>query len=1040
VRPSKLVLENFGPYRERAEVDFSLLGPVFLVCGKTGSGKTSIFDAMTYALYGTAPGARGALERQLWSQHARPGEAPLVEFEFYLGGSKYRAVRNPPYRRPAKRGKAEFVEVESTAAFFRRETTAMGGEWKLLASSKTEVDAAIEERMGLSSDEFSKIILLPQGEFQRFLEMKSSDRVEVLEKLFPVALHDAVSSLAKERSREALAAVQRVDAELERLGGPEQAKAAEAELGELEARLEVLRGEREAAIARLSAAELALSRAREAAGRAEREKAARERLAELEAQAGAAAGRDERIAAGKKAHIVAPISRERAELASELDSVASSLASRRDQVALFVEQEPEIEKSKAEVRRLAEDLAIIDHELGSLAAAQDAWAKAAQAKAALENARAEAAGKASVLDAATEAEATAVAANEAAAVGADEEKAIRDAFDADNAASRAAQDSLREAERIATQASKAEKLRLAAERARAAAKGAQARRVAAEAALEAIEAEKEAAESEDMALRLALGLVPGSPCPVCGSLEHPAPAHAAIDAEAMADQAAKVSMESIARARAKDEASASAATFAALAEAADANAADATRELRALDPDAPDPGEAVPQACYAQSLGEAKAEADRITEALKVSAQRRRELEDRRRAALLAASAFEAARARKAEAEGAMQKAALEVARLEARLEATLAAAQAGAGAEDPTPLAAAARSRREKAVRERSALEAALSSYATGRREAEALEAEFTARSGTLELKLREAENREMAALKSSGFENLESARTAFVEQGELAKLEAEASAYASFLAASRAEVLAIATEREASKSAAPYMEEADEAALEDSVQAEREARDCSQAALDEAQARAQELEREREERRRLGAERAALDSAWSKLGGLSALLNGEMPGRRLPFKNYALADYFRVVVERASIRLAQMSDGRYALVSDEGSGRGYVGLDLLVRDSHTGQSRPAGTLSGGERFMSSLALALGLADTIRERSGGASLDAIFIDEGFGSLDDETLDRAISVLDEARGERTIGIVSHVAELRSRIPSRIEVTKGRAGSTLKIVT
>ena len=1032
MRPSRLVLENFGPYRERAEVDFSLLGPVFLVCGKTGSGKTSLFDAMTYALYGNAPGARGALERQLWSQHARPGEAPLVEFEFYLGGSKYRAVRSPPYRRPAKRGKTEFVEVESTAAFYRREKTAMGAEWKLLASSKTEVDAAIEDKMGLSSDEFSKIILLPQGEFQRFLEMKSSDRVEVLEKLFPVALHDAVSSLAKARSHEALAAVQRVDAELERLGGPERVQAAEAELAELEARLEVLRGEREAAIARLSAAELALSRAREAAGRAEREKTARERLAELEAQASAATERDERIAAGKKAQAVAPISRERAELASELDSVASSLATRRDQVALFIEKEPEMEKSKATVHRLAEDLAIIDQELGSLAAAQDAWASAVQAKVALERARTEAAVKASVLEAATEAEATAAAANEAIAVGADEEKAIRDAFDADNTASREAQDSLKEAQRIATQASKAEKLRLAAERAQAAANEAQARRAAAEAALEASEAETKAAEAEDMALRLALGLVPGSPCPVCGSLEHPAPARAAIDA--------KVSTESIARARsAKDKASASAATSAALAEAAGANAAEAALELKALDPDAPDPGEAIPEARYAKSLGEAKAEADRIAEALKLSAQRRREIEDRRRAAVLASSAFEAARKRKDEAEGAAQKAALEVARLEARLEATLAAAQAGAGAKDPAPLAAAARSRREKAVRERSTLEAALSSYATGRREAEALEAELGARSRALEIKLRDTEGRETAALASSGFDSLESARDAFVDQSELARLEAEASAYTRSLAASRAEVLAIATEREASMSAAPDADEADEAALEASVKAGREARDASQAALDEAQSRAQELGRERDERKRLGAERAALDAAWSKLGGLSALLNGEMPGRRLPFKNYALAAYFRVVVERASIRLTQMSDGRYALVPDEGSGRGYVGLDLLVRDSLTGQSRPAGTLSGGERFMSSLALALGLADTIRERSGGASLDAIFIDEGFGSLDDETLDRAISVLDEARGERTIGIVSHVAELRSRIPSRIEVTKGRAGSTLRVV-
>jgi DNA repair protein SbcC/Rad50 len=218
VRPSRLVLENFGPYRERAEVDFSILGEVFLVCGKTGSGKTSLFDAMTYALYGRAPGARGGLERQLWSQHSRPGDKPLVEFEFYLGGAEYRAIRSPPYRRPAKRGKSDFYEVGPEAAFFRRDRGIGGPEWKLIANSVTEVDAAIQERIGLTEDEFSKIILLPQGEFQRFLEMKSSDRVAVLEKLFPVRAYDAVAVLARDKSKEALAAVQRVDAALARLG------------------------------------------------------------------------------------------------------------------------------------------------------------------------------------------------------------------------------------------------------------------------------------------------------------------------------------------------------------------------------------------------------------------------------------------------------------------------------------------------------------------------------------------------------------------------------------------------------------------------------------------------------------------------------------------------------------------------------------------------------------------------------------------------------------------------------------------------------
>ncbi|MGB4571463.1 MAG: SbcC/MukB-like Walker B domain-containing protein, partial [Rectinemataceae bacterium] len=171
----------------------------------------------------------------------------------------------------------------------------------------------------------------------------------------------------------------------------------------------------------------------------------------------------------------------------------------------------------------------------------------------------------------------------------------------------------------------------------------------------------------------------------------------------------------------------------------------------------------------------------------------------------------------------------------------------------------------------------------------------------------------------------------------------------------------------------------------------------------------------------------------------GLADLLKGGTQGRRIAFKSFVLAMYFRAVVARASVRLSEMSDGRYALEADEGSNKGYMGLGVSVLDAYTGRSRPTGTLSGGERFLTSISLALGLADTIRARSGGVNLDAVFIDEGFGSLDDETLDRAVTVLERIRGARTIGIVSHVAELRSRIPSRIEVEKGPAGSTIRVV-
>ncbi|CAB4933595.1 unannotated protein [freshwater metagenome] len=104
---------------------------------------------------------------------------------------------------------------------------------------------------------------------------------------------------------------------------------------------------------------------------------------------------------------------------------------------------------------------------------------------------------------------------------------------------------------------------------------------------------------------------------------------------------------------------------------------------------------------------------------------------------------------------------------------------------------------------------------------------------------------------------------------------------------------------------------------------------------------------------------------------------------------------------------------------------------------DEYTGQQRPTKTLSGGESFMASLALALGLADVVTAESGGVQIDTLFVDEGFGSLDPQALDAVMSVLDELRrGGRTVGVVSHVEELRTRIPSRIEIVTGRGGSRL----
>jgi exonuclease SbcC len=167
---------------------------------------------------------------------------------------------------------------------------------------------------------------------------------------------------------------------------------------------------------------------------------------------------------------------------------------------------------------------------------------------------------------------------------------------------------------------------------------------------------------------------------------------------------------------------------------------------------------------------------------------------------------------------------------------------------------------------------------------------------------------------------------------------------------------------------------------------------------------------------------------------GGANAL--------KMTLTSFVLAARLEEVAAVASARLLRMTQGRYSLVHTDGAVKGGArsGLGLLARDSWTGQDRDTSTLSGGETFLASLALALGLADVVQAEAGGTRIEALFVDEGFGTLDEETLDEVMDVLDGLReGGRVVGLVSHVAELRGRIPAQVHVTKTRRGSSVALI-
>jgi len=176
--------------------------------------------------------------------------------------------------------------------------------------------------------------------------------------------------------------------------------------------------------------------------------------------------------------------------------------------------------------------------------------------------------------------------------------------------------------------------------------------------------------------------------------------------------------------------------------------------------------------------------------------------------------------------------------------------------------------------------------------------------------------------------------------------------------------------------------------------------------------------------------------EDAYAVIGRLAEVAEGDNP-LRLSFQRYMLAAYLDDVLVVASRRLAQMTDGRYTLSRARGGDRRRaLGLDLEVTDAFTGRARHVSTLSGGETFQASLALALGLADVVQAYEGGVKLDTVFVDEGFGSLDPDNLAAALATLMGLQtGGRLVGIISHVGELRDQIDARLEVTSTRAGSS-----
>lgn len=916
MRPLKLTLSAFGPYAEQTVLELDRLGKrgLYLITGDTGAGKTSIFDAITFALFGEASG-EARTPAMLRSKYAAPDTPTFVVLDFACRGNIYRIRRNPEYERPAKRGGGvtrESANVELTLPDGR------------VIDKNRDVAAAVRDILGMDRAQFSRVAMLAQGEFRKLLLARTDERQEIFRQLFHTGRYQALQEALKERA----AALSRRREEVRRALSQALSQASCPPEDPLEAELEKSKNGLLPCVEMTDMLEALLRRDEDNQAAAQSQLDWVER--ELE-QVNQALGQAEQLARAQAelTAVMDRLSRRRA----ELEMLERDWSARQAEEPLREELASQAAAARAELPRYDR----LEQEHTVLKTAQNAL-KSQQAR--LQSAQA-ARDAARTLCDALSAEAEGL---KDAAVELEQAAAREKELDGEKTALGELSRLLRDAQALEREAAEARADYLHADE-------------LSQARLEEHQRLNHAFLDAQAGI-LAQDLREGRPCPVCGALSHPSPAYLTVEAPTQA----KLNAAKDAAAKAQAD-----------AEKRSVRAGELNGRLNAAQTQLMQSASALLGECPAHALPE------KLAQQKAALGKRAASLDDERRKA-------ESRRKRQLDLETLLPQTqeALQ------RAEETLGAAR--------TRLAAL---ESEMAQRVRSADELAKTLAYAGKEEAQAA---LNALEGRLDALRRAAED----------------ARTS------LAKGREEAVAL---------ERTAAALEGHLSGVPEPNPEGQRKAKLA----LEGPKRELT-ARLTDLHARTQRNRDALDQVRHLGAELEELDRQWGWVCALANTANGTLGGgkEKLMLEIYVQTACFDRILARANAQFMVMSGGQYELSRRAGSGdlRTQSGLELDVIDHSNGARRWVQTLSGGESFLASLALALGLSDEIQCSSGGVRLDTLFVDEGFGSLDDEALEQAFRALYSlTQGDRLVGLISHVSGLKERIDRQIVVTKVHTGGS-----
>ena len=928
MRPLRLTLSAFGPYAAQTTLDLEKLGKggLYLITGDTGAGKTTLFDAITYALYDhSSSGIReGSMLRCKYADDKTP---TFVELEFEVHGVRYTVRRNPEYQRPKARGEGMTTEKADATLTYPDDRPPV--------TKAKDVTAAVQEIIGLDYNQFSQIVLIAQGQFTKLLNASTEERSRIFRKLFRTQryaqLQERLQAEASALNQQRTAQNAKLDSLLGGLQFSPEDPDAEA--------LRALCAQTvpETALALLDALTARQAAALEEVGTALQ--ATEAQLDTVQQQLGAAA---------------------------QAQRLAQQLAARQAELAAA---KPALDAARAEAGRHAGDAAQLDALTAQVTQAQSALA-AYDALDTLCRQQTEARDAARLAAAQAHKRRTQLDSLNAALAAAETELAAL--ADADTRLLALQNRSAQLTQRGEALAKLEQRLADCQRQAKAAHKAQENYRTAAAAQDEA-RARRDALERaflDAQAGLLAESLTEGAPCPVCGSTHHPARAllpHTA-PTQAQVEAARQAAAEADRQAQ-----NASAAAQSALAAANEAKTS-LRRDAETLLPERfTTPEGTVP-----------------LTFALMTNVLAEENT------ALQAAQTDCKAQCRQAEAD----------CRRKAQLEAD-----------------------RQAKTRQRPALEQAAAeadrSAAAQNASADALESQIAERRAALPYPRR--------ADAQAALDKLEADRSALRTGMDTAQRKLKQAEQT--VAAAEAAVEALTAQQTAAQKELPARSAEELTAQQTALTAAREALRSR-----EKQLSAQLLpNRKTAAQYRAAAEaRQTLESRWQWVSALAATAGGTLTSKqKINLEAYIQMNYLDHILRYANTRLMQMTAGQYELerIGAENQ-RSQSGLDLGVIDHYNGTRRSVKTLSGGESFKASLALALGLSDEVQSSAGGIRLDTLFLDEGFGSLDEESLELAIRVLSGlTEGDRLVGIISHVGALKDRIDRQVVVHKARTGGS-----